>query len=93
MALNRLAEPAEQLVAPALVAAFDGWIDAAGASTAAAAHIAGDGETIATFEADALYDYRAAFRIPMPHAPDSELDRWDISPGRAAFPLVDGTMD
>ncbi len=59
MGLYRLSEPAEQLVAPAVVAAFDGWIDAAGASTAAAAHIAGGGEAIATFDADALYDYRA----------------------------------
>ncbi|HXF36537.1 MAG TPA: PAC2 family protein [Actinomycetota bacterium] len=48
-----------ELVAPALVAAFDGWIDAAGASTAAAARIAADGETIAEFDPDALYDFRS----------------------------------
>lgn len=59
MALYRLAEPGEPLVAPALVAAFDGWIDAAGASTAAATAIGGDGEAMTTFDADALYDYRA----------------------------------
>ncbi|HEX9121822.1 MAG TPA: PAC2 family protein [Actinomycetota bacterium] len=51
--------PAEPLVAPALLAAFDGWVDAAGASTAAAARIADGGRILATFDADALYDYRA----------------------------------
>jgi hypothetical protein len=43
MSLYRLSEPAEQLVAPAVVAAFDGWIDAAGASTAATAQMGGEG--------------------------------------------------
>jgi hypothetical protein len=60
MALLRSADPsAAPLVAPAIVAAFDGWIDAAGASTAAATHIADGGETIASFDTDRLYDYRA----------------------------------
>jgi hypothetical protein len=57
--LSHLTEPSEPLVAPAVVAAFDGWIDAAGASTAAAEQIARDGEPIVTFESDLLYDYRA----------------------------------
>ncbi len=59
VALYTLTGSLDELVAPALVAAFDGWIDAAGASTAAASHIAGDSETTATFDADALLDYRA----------------------------------
>jgi hypothetical protein len=59
MALYRLAETVEQLTAPAIVAAFDGWIDAAGASTAATALVGGEGETVAAFDADALYDYRS----------------------------------
>jgi hypothetical protein len=59
MALYRLAEMVDQLTAPAIVAAFDGWIDAAGASTAATALVGGEGETVATFDADALYDYRS----------------------------------
>jgi len=60
MALYRLSEdPPPALTAPALVAAFDGWIDAAGASTAAAARVADGGRTLATFDPDALYDYRA----------------------------------
>ena len=52
-------DEAPQLVAPVLIAAFDGWIDAGGASTAAAAHIASEGDVLATFDADALFDYRA----------------------------------
>jgi hypothetical protein len=59
MALARVVEPAEALLAPAIVAAFDGWVDAAGASTAAAERIAADGPALASFEPDALYDYRS----------------------------------
>jgi PAC2 family len=59
MPLYRSLEPSEVLVAPAVVAAFDGWIDAAGASTAAAAAVAGDGDAVATFVPDVLYDYRS----------------------------------
>ncbi len=59
MPLYRSADLAEPLVAPAVVAAFDGWIDAAGASTAAAAALADGGDRIATFPPDALYDYRS----------------------------------
>jgi len=57
--LYELSTSDEPLVAPAVVAAFDGWIDAAGASTAAAEQIAAGGEPIATFEADVLFDYRS----------------------------------
>ena len=57
--LYRLQEPSVPLVAPALLAAFDGWIDAAGASTAAAAHIAQGADRLASFEGDLLYDYRS----------------------------------
>lgn len=59
MPLYLLTTPDEPLVAPAIVAAFDGWIDAAGASTAAAERIGAEGEPIATFDADVLYDYRS----------------------------------
>jgi proteasome assembly chaperone (PAC2) family protein len=48
-----------ELVAPILVAAFDGWVDAGTASTAAAAHLAEGGEVVATFDADSIFDYRA----------------------------------
>lgn len=59
MTLSHLLEPDEPLVAPAIVAAFDGWIDAGGASTAAADHLARGTEPIATFASDLLYDYRS----------------------------------
>ncbi|HZD78516.1 MAG TPA: PAC2 family protein [Actinomycetota bacterium] len=61
MALYRLVdpEPDRPLRSPALVAAFDGWVDAAGASTAAASHIAQGARQLAAFDPDALYDYRA----------------------------------
>ncbi|MEX0754054.1 MAG: PAC2 family protein [Actinomycetota bacterium] len=47
------------LAAPVLIAAFDGWVDAAGAATAAAAHLAGEGEFVARFDPDVLYDFRS----------------------------------
>jgi hypothetical protein len=52
-------EPSKPLVAPAIVAAFDGWIDAAGASTVAATAISSGGDRIVTFGPDVLYDYRS----------------------------------
>lgn len=59
MALLRVREPEEPLVAPAIVAAFDGWIDAGGASTAAAAHLAAGADPLVTFSCDLLFDYRS----------------------------------
>jgi proteasome assembly chaperone (PAC2) family protein len=56
--LIRFHDPGD-LVAPTMVAAFDGWIDAGSASTTAAARLAGDGASIATFDGDVLFDYRA----------------------------------
>ena len=58
MALYRLTETRE-LVAPVLVASFDGWVDAGSAATMAAEQIAEGGTVIATFDADELFDYRA----------------------------------
>ncbi|MGH2526529.1 MAG: proteasome assembly chaperone family protein [Actinomycetota bacterium] len=59
MPLYRLRDVDEPLESPVIVAAFDGWIDAGGASTAAADHIAGKNEPIVTFASDLLYDYRS----------------------------------
>ncbi len=59
MALLHVNEPSEPLVAPAMVAAFDGWIDAAGASTEAARRVVAEGADLATFDPDLLYDYRS----------------------------------
>ncbi len=52
-------ENADGLVAPVLIAALDGWVDAGGAATAAASHVATNGTRVATFDDDRLYDYRA----------------------------------
>ena len=58
MSLYRLdADP--QLEAPILVAALEGWVDAGGAGTTAAQQLAADGTTVATFDADAIYDFRS----------------------------------
>jgi hypothetical protein len=56
--LYRLDDPGT-LDAPVLVVAFDGWVDAGGASTTAAGRLAEDSRIVATFDADRLYDYRA----------------------------------
>ncbi len=58
MTLFRL-EDASDLAAPSLVAALDGWVDAGSAATTAASTIAGDGEIVATFDGERLFDYRA----------------------------------
>ncbi len=58
MALIQLTEtPA--LDAPVIVAAFDGWVDGGRAGTMAAEQLAEGGRVIATFDSDALFDYRA----------------------------------
>ena len=59
MHLYELSEP-EELTDPVLIVAFDGWVNAGSAATGAAEHLAGDGEVIARFDPDELYDYRAA---------------------------------
>jgi len=58
MVLLRI-ENADGLVAPVLIAALDGWVDAGGAATAAAGQVAASGTRVATFDDDRLYDYRA----------------------------------
>jgi hypothetical protein len=59
MPLFRLEQPLPALDHPVLLAAFDGWVDAGAAATAALAMIGEGATTIATFDADALYDFRA----------------------------------
>jgi len=56
-----------------MIAAFDGWIDAAGAATACANHVAEDGDVVASFDVDALNDYRA--RRPVLDVVDGVLAR------------------
>jgi hypothetical protein len=45
---------------PVLIVAFDGWVSAGAVGTAAADHIAGEGDTIARFDPDALFDFRVS---------------------------------
>ena len=63
----------EDLVAPAMVAAFDGWVDAASAASTTAEHLAQGGELVAAFDADVLYDYRS--RRPVLDIIDGTLTR------------------
>jgi proteasome assembly chaperone (PAC2) family protein len=57
--LYRLHEPLPALEAPRLVVALDGWVDAGTAATSAAKRVAEGGDTLATFRADDVFDYRA----------------------------------
>ena len=47
------------LIAPVLIAAFDGWVDAGSAATTALEGLLEDAVDVATFDPDALFDYRA----------------------------------
>lgn len=58
MTLYDLRDPGD-LVAPLLLAAFDGWVDAGGAAMTAVARLADGGDVVATFDPDRLFDYRA----------------------------------
>ena len=64
-------------VAPALIVSFTDWVDAGAAGSAAAARIAEGGEVVATFDTDALFDYRS-------HRP--VLDIVDGVPKQFAWP-------
>jgi len=50
---------AHDLIDPVLLAGFDGWVDAGSAATTALGILADDGDVVATFDADRLFDYRA----------------------------------
>jgi hypothetical protein len=47
------------LIAPTMVGAFDGWVDAGSAATTALGQLVDDAPVVATFDADSLFDYRA----------------------------------
>ena len=64
MSLYTLAGPGSpgdpgDLIAPTFVAAFDGWVDAGSAATTALENLLDDAVDVATFDPDALFDYRA----------------------------------
>ena len=82
MSLFEVVREPGDLTAPALVVSFEDWVDAGAAGTTAAKHIATDGEVVATFDADALYDYRS-------HRP--VLDIVDGVPKRFSWPKLELT--
>ena len=75
-------EEAPELDAPVIVAALEGWVDAGSAGTVAASQLAEDGTVVATFDSDAIYDYRA--RRPT-------LDIIDGRPMHLAWPKLELT--
>ncbi len=62
MTLLRIGDLPDELVAPVLIVAFDGWVDAAGASSGAAEFLADGAARIVTFDDDILFDYRSVGR-------------------------------
>jgi PAC2 family len=58
MSLYRI-EDEPGFTAPVMVAALEGWVDAGSSGTTAASQLAESGHVVATFDADAIYDYRA----------------------------------
>ena len=58
MSLYTLSDPGN-LIAPSLVAAFDGWVDAGSAATTALEHLVADAPVVVRFDSDVLFDYRA----------------------------------
>jgi proteasome assembly chaperone (PAC2) family protein len=58
VSLYRLSPP-DDLIAPTVIAAFDGWVDAGSAATNAAKLMAGSGDLVVEFQADELFDFRA----------------------------------
>jgi proteasome assembly chaperone (PAC2) family protein len=62
-----------QLEDPVMVLAMSGWVDAASVGTDAAGWLAEDGDVIATFDRDALFDYRSS--RPVLHFEAGELSR------------------
>jgi proteasome assembly chaperone (PAC2) family protein len=81
MSLYELTDPTD-LHAPVMVAALEGWVDAGGAGTTATGQIADEARVVATFDADAIYDYRA--RRPT-------LDIVDGRPLRLDWPALRAT--
>ena len=58
MALYRLTPP-DDLRDPAVVAAFDGWVDAGSAATGALKLLATGGDLVVEFDGDQLFDFRS----------------------------------
>src|SRR4051794_32811460 len=76
MSLVFLSQDLPDLRDAVMIASFDGWVDAAEAASDAVAHIATGGDVIATFDGDAIFDYRS--RRPVLDVEDGRLTelRW-----------------
>ncbi|MBA2700781.1 MAG: PAC2 family protein [Chloroflexi bacterium] len=64
MSLYRIAAPGTpgdpgDLVEPTMIAAFDGWVDAGNAATAALETLVDDAPIVVSFDGDQLFDYRS----------------------------------
>lgn len=79
MPLFELVNEPSDVTAPALIVAFEDWVDAGAAGSTAARHIGEGGELIATFDTDAIFDYRS-------HRP--VLDIVDGMPKSFEFPQL-----
>jgi hypothetical protein len=69
--LYRLAADLPELHDAVLIASFDGWVDAAECASRAVGHVGGTGRVIATFDPDAVFDYRS--RRPVLDVQDGRL--------------------
>lgn len=76
MGLHTVTGDLPELRDPVLIASFDGWVDAAEAASAAVGQIAEGGRVVATFDPDAVFDYRS--RRPVLDVQDGRLSdlRW-----------------
>jgi hypothetical protein len=73
MAGSRGSDPADGLISPTMIGAFDGWVDAGSAATTALEQLLDDDAAVlVTFDADQLFDYRA--RRPTLNIVDGRLD-------------------
>ena len=71
MPLFHLADDLPELRDAVLVASFDGWVDAAEAASRAVGQLADDAPVVATFDPDAVFDYRS--RRPVLDVQDGRL--------------------
>ncbi len=70
MTLYHFTRPAA-FTKPVVVAALEGWVDAAGAATSALEHLSDGSEVVVRFEGDELFDYRS--RRPVLDVMDGKL--------------------
>ena len=70
VALYQFTRPVD-FVAPVVVAALEGWVDAAGSATSALDHLGDGSEIVVRFDGDALFDYRS--RRPVLDVLDGKL--------------------